>query len=238
MKKAIIIGASSGIGKGLARLLVNEHYLVGITGRRTPLLEALKEENNAAYIICNLDVTETDTIAGKLDDLTAQLGGMDVLIISAGTGEFNEELSFAKEKTTIETNINGFTAVADWGFNYFRRQASGQIVGITSIAGLRGGRSAPAYNASKSYQISYLEGLNQKAKQAKLNINITDVRPGFVDTDMAKGSGLFWVSSVEKASRQILKAIKQKDHVVYITKRWRLIAWILKVIPGKMYERL
>lgn len=238
MKKAIIIGASSGIGKGLARLMANDHYVIGITGRRTPLLEALKEENNAAYIICNLDVTETDSIAVKLDELVAKLGGMDLLIISAGIGEFNDELSFAKEKSTIETNISGFTAVADWGFNYFSRLSSGQIVGITSIAGIRGGRSAPAYNASKSYQISYLEGLNQKAKHAGLNINITDVRPGFVDTDMAKGPGLFWVSSVEKASSQILKAIKQKERVVYITKRWRLIAWILKIIPRKLYERL
>jgi short-subunit dehydrogenase len=238
MKKVIIVGASSGIGKGLARLMANNQYVIGITGRRIKLLETLKKENKNAYITCYLDVTETDTIAGKLDNLVKQLGGMDVLIISAGTGEFNEELSFPKEKTTIETNINGFTAVADWGFNYFSKQASGQIVGITSIAGIRGGRSAPAYNASKSYQISYLEGLNQKAKQAKLNINITDVRPGFVDTDMAKGSGLFWVSSVEKASGQIFKSIERKDRVVYVTRRWRLVAWILKIIPGKLFERM
>ena len=67
---------------------------------------------------------------------------------------------------------------------------------------------------------------------------MTDVRPGFVDTDMAKGEGQFWVASVEKATRQIFNAIKQRKKMVYITKRWKLIAIILKGIPGQLYDRL
>jgi short-subunit dehydrogenase len=97
---------------------------------------------------------------------------------------------------------------------------------------------APAYNATKAYQINYLEGLRQKAKNLKTNIIVTDVRPGFVDTDMAKGDGQFWVSTVGKAARQIFKAINRKKKVAYITKRWAIIGAILKQMPSYIYDRM
>jgi short-subunit dehydrogenase len=106
------------------------------------------------------------------------------------------------------------------------------------VAGLRGSRQAPAYSATKSYQINYLEGLRQKAKKEKSGITVTDVRPGFVDTPMAKSPVKFWVAPVEKAADQIYLAIQQKRNIVYVTKRWRLIAWIIKIIPGFIYSRL
>ena len=106
------------------------------------------------------------------------------------------------------------------------------------VAGLRGNGIAPSYNASKAYQINYLEGLRQKASKLKSSILITDVRPGFVDTAMAKGEGQFWVSSVEKASKQIFNSIQKKKKVVYVTKRWRFIALLLKSIPRIVYDRL
>jgi short-subunit dehydrogenase len=111
-------------------------------------------------------------------------------------------------------------------------------VGITSVAGIRGSKMAPAYNASKSYQINYLEGMKQKAASLKKPVYVTDIRPGFVDTDMAKGEGLFWVSSIEKAGKQIYTAIKNKKKIAYISKRWRLVSVILKRIPNVIYERM
>ena len=238
MKKAIIIGATSGIGKGLAKILADNNYKVGITGRRTELLEDVKSQNPNAYFTRTFDITDTKIIVENLNALTTELGGLDLLIISSGTGDLNEKLDFEIEKRTIETNVTGFTCIANWTYNYFENQKSGHLVAISSVGGLRGSRIAPAYNATKAYQINYLEGLRQKAKKLNEPIFVTDVRPGFVDTDMAKGEGQFWVATVDKATQQIFDAIKQKKKIVYVTKRWRLIATILKRIPGTIYDRM
>lgn len=238
MKNAIIVGASSGIGKELARILVNDGFRVGITGRRIELLEELKSENPASYAISNFDIREPEKAVEQLEMLTAELGGLDLLIISSGTGDINASLDFEIEKNTIETNVTGFTCVADWAFNYFRNQGHGHLVAISSIAGIRGSAEAPAYNASKAYQINYLEGLRQKAAKAKCPIYITDIRPGLVDTGMAKGEGLFWVMPVEKAARQIYIAITKTKKVATVTRRWRLVAAILKLMPRTIYERM
>lgn len=236
MKKAIIIGATSGIGKGLAKLLTDNGYIVGITGRRTELLSTLKQLNPDSFISKTLDVTDTQTSIQQLDKLVHELGGLDLLIISSGTGDLNENLDFTIEKRTIDTNVLGFTRIADWAFNFFEKQKSGHLVGISSVGGLRGSRQAPSYNATKAYQINYLEALRQKAAHLKMSITVTDVRPGFVDTDMAKGEGQFWVASVEKAAEQIFTAIENKKKIVYITKRWRLIATVMKCIPRVIYD--
>ncbi len=115
------------------------------------------------------------------------IDGLDHLILSSGTGYLNENLDFEIENKTNSLNVNAFTEIVDWAFNYFEKQGKGYLVVISSIAGLRVSWIAPAYNASKAYQINYLEGLRQKATKTKKPIYITDIRPGFVDTDMAKG---------------------------------------------------
>lgn len=238
MKKAIVIGATSGIGKGLAKVLVENGYVVGITGRRTELLEKLKSEKPDSYIIKSFDITDTKASAGKLDELTSELGGLDLIIISSGTGDVNEVLDFKIEKRTINTNVTGFTFIAGWAFKYFEKQKSGHLTAISSVGGLRGSRHAPSYNATKAYQINYLEGLRQKAVKLKQQIFITDIRPGLVDTEMAKGEGLFWVMPVEKTVGQIFRAIKKKRKIAYVTKRWCIIAGILKLLPGPIYDRM
>lgn len=123
----------------------------------------------------------------------------------------------------------GFTAVAIETMKFFKHQGHGHLVGISSIAALKGNKDAPAYSASKAYISNYLEGLRKSV--SKTSITVTDIQPGLVDTDMAKGDGLFWVAPKEKAARQIFKVIKKKKKHAYITKRWRIIAWILKLLP-------
>ena len=237
MKKGIVIGATSGIGNELAKILVENNYKVGITGRRTELLEKLKNQN-PNFLVKTFDITECKNTIEKLEELTEELGGLDLLIISSGTGDLNEKLDFETEKRTISTNVLGFTCVADWTFNYFERLKSGHLVAISSIGGLRGNRQAPSYNATKAYQINYLEALRQKATKLKVPIYVTDIRPGFVDTDMAKDGNKFWVSTVDKAARQIFNSIQNKRKVVYITKRWRLFALLLKHLPRAIYDRM
>lgn len=173
-----------------------------------------------------------------MEILTRKIGGLDLLIISSGTGDLNEKLDYQIEKRTIETNVTGFTCIVNWAFNYFENQKQGHLVAISSVGGLRGSRIAPAYNATKAFQINYLEGLRQKAIKLKTNIFVTDIRPGFVDTAMAKGDGQFWVSTVEKATNQIFEAIKRKKKISYVTKRWKLIGIILKRLPRQVYDRM
>lgn len=238
MKRAIIIGATSGIGKGLAKILADNNYKVGITGRRMELLNELKSQKPNSFYTRTFDVTDTKIVAGNLEALTTELGGLDLLIISSGIGDLNKNLDFEIEKRTIETNVTGFTCVANWAFNYFENKKTGHLVAISSVGGLRGSRIAPSYNATKAYQINYLEGLRQKATKLKSQIDVTDVRPGFVDTLMAKGEGQFWVATVDKATQQIFDAIKEKKKIVYVTKRWKLIAIILKQLPRQIYDRM
>lgn len=237
MKKAIVVGATSGIGRGIAKILVEQGYKVGITGRRTHLLEEIKNENPDLYVPGTFDVKDLSEIPLHLEKLAFDLEGLDLLIISSGTGDTADYLDFNIEKKTIDVNVSGFTAVADWVFNYFETQKYGHLVSISSVAGLRGNRFAPAYSASKAYQINYLQGLRQKAAKLGIPVFITEIRPGYVDTAMAQGDYIFWVSSVEKAAGQIFRAIRLKRKVAYITKRWFLIALIMKLLPDWIYNK-
>jgi short-subunit dehydrogenase len=238
MKKAVVIGATSGIGKGLALALAKHNYKVGITARRIELLREIERVGSGSFLSKRIDITKPDESLNLLNELVQELGGMDLLIISSGIGDFNPDLNYAVENSTIETNVIGFTAVAGWAFNYFQNQKSGHLLGISSIAGLRGSGYAPAYNASKAFQRNYLEGLRQKAAMLGYPITVTDICPGFVDTAMAKGDALFWVAPVEKAVGQIVDAIIRKKRSTYVTKRWLFIAVFLKLIPERLYNRI
>jgi short-subunit dehydrogenase len=238
MRIAIIIGATSGIGRGIAKIFSEKGYLVGITGRRSELLEEIRNENPDHYFTASFDVRDLENFPNYLENLIRQLGGLDLLILSSGVGERMNDLDFAKDKRILDTNVLAFTAIVNWAFNYFMQKGSGHLVAISSVAGLRGGRWAPSYSASKAYQINYLEGLRQKAKKMNLPVIITDIRPGFVDTALAQGDDVFWVANVGKASRQMFRAILAKKEVAYVTKRWSLIAVIMKIIPSWIYVKI
>ncbi len=235
-KRAIIIGATSGIGFELAKLLSFDGYIIGITGRRLSLLEDLKKELKSQVFIKKMDVSHAES-RGDLKDLIEEMEGVDLVIISAGTGSLDPSLPWDKEKETIEINVLGFTAMANVAYHYFNKKSSGHLVGISSIASIRGGE-APAYNASKAFVANYLQGLRYLLSKNKKKITITDIQPGFIDTAMAQGEGLFWVASPEKAATQIYNAIKKNRKHSYITKRWRLIGWVLKIMPDFIYNKL
>lgn len=223
------MGASSGIGRALALKLAKENHRIAITARRGRLLEDLKVQYPSQIIYASIDNTSLGTLTHNLDELTRQLGGLDLLILCSGTGDINHELDFAVEERTIQLNVTAFTKIADWTIAYFQKQQHGQFAAITSIAGMTGSHVAPAYNASKAYQINYLSGLRKKVEKQGMPIYITDIRPGFVDTDMAKGDGKFWVAPVDKAASQIITAIRGRRKLVYVTRRWRLIGFVFRL---------
>ena len=238
MQKIIVLGATSGIGREVARIYAKRGCLVGIAGRREELLDELKQEFPDRFLVSAIDITEVSSVEGHLEELVNRMGGLDLLFVSSGYGKRNSELLSEPEQLALQTNVAGFTAVVDWAFRYFKQQNHGQIAAISSIAGLRGNRFSPAYSASKSYNMKYLQSLRQLAHHQKLAADITDVRPGFVDTCMAQGKGVFWSAPVPKAAVQIVEAVDKKKDIVYVTRRWRYVAMFIRLIPRVIFERI
>ncbi len=231
LKRAIVIGASSGIGEELAKVLSNEGYIVGLVARRIDNLLALQKTlPNKSFIKC-IDVSRINEAKNLLEELIEEMEGMNLIIISSGVGHINPNLNLDFERETIDVNVSGFVVMSNVAYKYFSLKNSGHIVGISSIGALMSNPAAPAYNASKTFVSNYLISIRQKLKRQKLNVLVTDVKCGFVDTDMAKGDKdkMFWIASPEKAALQIYDSIKKKKKTVYVSKRWRIIAWLLKI---------
>jgi short-subunit dehydrogenase len=231
MKKIVIIGATTGIGRSLSELYAQKGYEIAITGRRLHLLDDIKSAFPDVKIHCRqMDVTDVEASCKTMQELADSMNGFDVVIINAGVGF--QKATAAQEMATIDINVRGFLGLARWSYDYFKTQKSGHIVGISSIAAVRSSPYAPEYHASKAFMSSYMEGLRFRSKKAFRHITITDIRPGYVDTPLTKGQkGMFWVASSIKAAAQIADAIERKAGVAYITKRYQLLAWLLKLLP-------
>jgi short-subunit dehydrogenase len=236
-RTAVIIGASSGIGEALAHQLDRDGWRLGLLARRHDRLEAVRETLAPETVVRGFDVTERDA-AAILEHVFDELGGVDLVIISAGTGHPNHDLLWELDLDTVNVNVLGFMAVAQAAMHHFLERGRGHLVGISSIAALRGNRGAAAYSASKAFQSLYLDGLRDLARHRRCPIAVTDVQPGFVDTAMMKTdtplppvARRLLVASPEKAARQILRAIQKRKTHAYITRRYALVAVILRLLP-------
>lgn len=229
-KKAVILGASSGIGREMALILASDTWRVAVTGRRQALLDELAASHPDAILASVLDVDGVDALPDRLDDLVGRLGGLDLLVVSAGCGHLNPDLALTPELETVRTNVAAFTTAVAWGFNHFKKQGSGHLAAITSVGGLLSEAAAPAYPASKAYQIMYLDSLRKRAVKDKIDCAITELRPGPVDTAMMKGEGHFWISAPKSAARLACEAIRRKKRLQYISRRWSLIGFILRCL--------
>ncbi len=237
MKKAIVIGATSGIGRALARELVRNGYRAGITGRRAELLAEIAAGSPESFVTAVFDATAEDALP-RLDDLISGLDGVDLFVFCAGTGDLNPDLDPATEERTNRLNVDAFTQLCGAVYKYMQAHGGGHIAAVTSVMGLRGSGLAPAYAASKAYQINYLEGLRQRSAKGGHGITVTDIRPGSVDTAMMKGEGHFWIATPERASLVIARAIARKKSVQYVTPRWAIVGRLLKMMPRAIYNRL
>jgi short-subunit dehydrogenase len=237
IKRIIIVGATSGIGRKMAELYAAEGNIVGISGRRVELLNEIKDLFPGKIAIECFDVTGNENIE-RINSLIQMIGGLDILIYSSGVGEASKELDWQVDKMTVETNVNGFVGIANWAFNYFIKQGQGSMVVISSIAANKGNSWAPAYSASKAFQSNYFEALAIKAKRMKKSIGITCIEPGFVQTKMAKGNKQFWVVPLEKAARQMIVAIEKKKRKVYVSRRWWLVAKLMRLTPFWLYKKI
>lgn len=237
-QRILVLGATSGLGKLLAERYINEGHIVGIAGRREEMLKSMTAGNTNVYYSV-IDVTDIDNLEKLLNKLVSRMGGLDLLVHSSGIGKMNPTLDYQTETITVDTNVRGWTRVIDWAYSYFELKGCGQIAAITSIAGVRGLAPAPSYAASKAYQIHYLDSLRQRAIAKQLSITITDIRPGFVATPLlANPEKLFWVLNAEYAVNAIYKVIENKKKHKVITKRWALLAPIMRYAPEWLIAKI
>lgn len=241
-KRAIVMGATSGIGMEVAKQLAAKGWLVGIVGRRVDRLEGVMRKAN---IVCykQIDVTSPDA-PDLLRDLITELGGMDLYFHSSGIGWQNNLLDIEKELKTMETNGLGFVRMVDTAFNWFAEQNGTsakkkyRIACITSIAGTKGLGAAPSYSATKRFQNHYIECLSQQATMRHLPIAFTDIRPGFVKTDLIAGSHYPLQLHAEDVARDIVKAIESGKEVKVIDWRYAILVFFWQLIPRWIWKRM
>ncbi len=237
MKKVIIIGGTTGIGREMAEQFLAKGYAVGISGRTASALESFKTQHlqHTVATAC-FDVTKDDS-RQHLQQMIEALGGMDIFIYCSGIGTPSRLLDETNEWNSFHTNATGFINLTMFAFNYFvANNQPGQIAGISSIAANRGLQAAPAYSATKAFMSNYLEALHFKAFKMKMPISVTDIQPGYVATKMAQGN-LFWVVPVKKCAAQIIDAILHKKKRAYISKRWMFIGWLLRNVPAYVIRK-
>jgi short-subunit dehydrogenase len=238
----LLLGASSGIGLALAEKLVQKGHKVVLVARRAEPMRQLQSRFPEQVNYVALDLTDVP-LENELRNLGEQYSEINRIVYLAGWGDLNPDLQADIELKTQDLNTRVFTQVAVWGTHFLQSKPQPVFANISSIGGIRGSRMAPAYNASKAYQINYWEGLKQRARKHKMTLCYCDIRPGFVNTDMAKGEGQFWVASTKKAARQLTAQLTKSRAVdvketIYLTKRWKIIAIILKILPTWLYKNL
>ena len=243
-RHAIVVGASSGIGAEIARRLAADGCAVALLGRRADELEGVAREIRAggrgSAIVRVHDVTRYDTVTALLEELVRELGGLDLLVYSAGamhkTGE--GEYDFARDRLELETNLVGAVAWTTPVAAMFEAKRSGTIVGLSSIAGERGRRTFPAYSTSKAGLTAWLEALRNRV--ARYGVNVVTVKPGFVDTPMtAKLEQKPMVISAQRAANLILAAARRGGSPsVFIPWTWWLVAMVLRHMPSRIFRRL
>lgn len=236
MKRIIILGASSGLGKELALHHIKAGNIVGIAGRRENLLEEIREVNPNNVFIKKMDTTKPEA-KDELKSLIEEMGGMDVFVYSSGKGFVNREMDIDKEMQTVEVNVYGFTQLINIAYHYFAEKGRGHIVGIASVAGERTMSRCPSYNASKRYNIMYLKAIRQLAEKKKYNIRVTTIMPGFVNTELLKTKYPL-TTNLDKAGKLLYKAIEKGKKKTFIPGYWRFISLFMYVIPPFIWKKI
>ncbi|MCC8117587.1 MAG: SDR family NAD(P)-dependent oxidoreductase [Bacteroidales bacterium] len=241
MKRIVVIGASSGIGRRVALEFAKMGWKVAIAGRRIEKLNEVKDQYPDRIVARFLDVTTQDAVE-KFNDLIELNGGMDVLLFASGVGFANPLLEWGKDEPILAVNVHGFTRIINAAYLYFKKTENvgrGQIAAITSIAGTKGLGVAPTYSASKRYQRTYLQAIDQLAHMQRVAVSVTDIRPGFVRTALLDADKSYPLTmAVDYAAPLVVKAILRKARIATIDWRWSLVDGIWHLIPGCLWRYL
>lgn len=235
-KRIVVVGATSGIGLDVARLFISRGWFVGVAGRNTQMLDALKQENPSQVYTAVIDITHSDA-PERLSHLIEEMSGMDVYFHSSGIGYNNPQLDETKELDTLRTNGEGFTRMIGAAYRYFRLRKKGQIVAISSVAATRGMGSAPAYSATKRFQMHYLQSIRQLATTDSLHLTVTEIRPRFVDTPLLRDGKYPMLMESKIVAQAIVKAVIRRKRLLTFDWRYRLLVAFWRMIPVRIWEK-
>jgi short-subunit dehydrogenase len=235
--KIIILGATSGLGRGTAELFAQAGHHVGIAGRREDrLIETTQKfPNHIVYEV--IDVTSSE-MESQLDHLINKLEGCDLFLYSSGVGKTNFDMNLSMEIWANDVNVNGFVKVMCKMYSFFKDQEHGHIAVISSVAGFRGIGGSSAYSAGKGYQRLYVEAMAHGTNIKKIPIYYTTIIPGFVDTEIIAGQKYPLVLSCNKAVKIIFKGLLKRKRFIYVDGKWRYISALMKIIPHKIWEKM
>ena len=239
-RTAIVMGATSGIGYEVAKVLAMRGWSVGVAGRRGNVLEKMVTETEGIVAYEVIDVTQPQATVA-LHRLIDKMGRVDLYFHSSGIGYQNKDLDPDKELRTIETNCLGMARMVGEVFRHFAShpETEGQIAVISSIARTKGLGAAPAYSASKRFTSHYLESLCQLTSIRGIrNIHITDIRPGFVRTPLIEGSNFPMQLDASQVAVSIVEGIEHRKPVITINWLYRLLVFFWQLIPRCIWVRL
>lgn len=243
--RAIIIGATSGIGREVARSLAQRGVVLGIAGRRAERLEELVAEFGSERIFTAVMDVREESATEALDSLIRKVGTPDLLLYASGIGKQNPELNEEVECQTVLTNSLGMVRIVDHFLNYVKREPrynakhKAHIAVITSVAGTMGMGSAPAYSATKSMQSNYLVALAQHARMERIPAIFSDIRPGFVATEILNPEKRYpMLISVERAAEHILRGLRHRRRIITFDWRFKLLTLFWRLIPRCLWERI
>ena len=239
MKRAVIMGATSGMGWEVARILAEKGWRLGIAARREEKLQSLQALYPQSIEYQVIDI-EQENAPELLLSLVEKIGGMDLYFHGSGVGWHNEELDSDIELKTCAVNTAGFTRMVTAAWKYFKEKGGGHIAVISSIAGTKGLGPAPAYSATKSFDNTYIQALAQLSRKSKLGIRFTDIRPGFVDTPLLDTTKHHYPMLMEpkKVARKIVRAVERKKRIAIIDWRYRILVFFWRLIPNFIWERI
>lgn len=241
MKRIIIVGASSGIGRRVASDFARWGWQVGIAARRLDRLQEIAGQYPANVVCRSMDVTASDAVE-RFYDLIELNGGADVVLYAAGVGWSNPQLYLQNDMSTVDVNVAGFTRIVNAAYRYFRDTPGDrrpQIAAITSVAATKGLGVSAAYSASKRYCQTYLQALDQLARMQRVALDITDIRPGFIRTPLLKeGRNYPLLMDLDYAAPRIELAILWRRRVQVIDWRWNLAVGLWRMIPACLWTRL
>lgn len=240
-KRIIIIGASSGLGRRIAMDYARSGWLVGVAARREQRLRQMADECDGDMVYAAIDVTSPDAVT-RLSQLIELRGGMDVLLYCAGVGYQDPDIDPEILQSTLSTNVDGFSRIMVAAYKYFKHADTpgrGRIAVITSVAATKGLGLSAAYSSSKRYEQTFIDALEQLAFTQRVNVDFTDIRPGFIRTDLLDGNRTYPMEmTVDHAAPLIEKAIDHGRRVAYIDWRWGLIVFFWRMIPRCVWKRI
>lgn len=239
-KKIVIVGATSGLGRGVAEMFIEAGWIVGVAGRNVRALTELKESCPQRVYAAEIDIMSTEG-PERLMALIEQIGGMDIYLHCSGIlRAVDESLSIEDEVITAETNAVGFTRMVSAAYNYFASsRRPGRLVAISSIAGIRGLEALPAYSASKAYDSTLLEALRQRSRRDRLPLKIVDIKPGWTRTPLLDSDRHYLLEmDAERVVRSVFNATLHARRSKIIGLRWKILTGMERLLPAWIYERL